>query len=352
MIPCLVGLIVATSVVDEVPSELVHVGRWGAGQDEGKFQWPGSGFQIRFEGKECSAVLIDSASGSAHSFKGKNSNSLAIRVDGGEWRKLELKPGQNRYVLADSLPDTEHSLEVYKRTESSVGWVKLVGLDVVGSEPKWMKSAGFKGSIEIFGDSNSCGYGLEESSRDDHYSPSTQNSVEAFAFSSAMDLGYEPSLICASGWGIMRGYGGQPETNIPRVFDRNLIDEESTSEAQNLKAMVVILGDNDFAKGDPGEKFDNAYRAFVNKLLARSGEAKIVLCVSSPMYDSDGRKARTRVSKLIDSIISETRDKRLFKFEFPRYQAEWGYGADWHVSREATQHLRSALREFLRQIGL
>ncbi len=338
------------SPISKLPVEMLEVGRWGKGVESGKFQWPGAGFEIEFEGTGVRAEIEDSAPGTDHSYKGKNSNTLAVRVDGGEYRIVSLVPGRKLYTLATHLGPGKHELEVYKRTESSVGWVRLHGLTVEGEKSRFVSSTKAKPLIEIYGDSNSCGYGLEESSRDTHYSPSTQNAVGAFPFRAAQLAGYQPSLICASGWGILRGYGGQLEANIPGVFDRNLIELDSSINSSHAKVLVVILGDNDFAKGDPLVAFDDAYREFVKKLRKRSPQGKIVLCVSSPMFDALGRNARSRVSGLIDSILQENQDSKLFKFEFPRYDADWGYGADWHVSQKATEVLTAALAKYLEKL--
>ena len=206
--------------------------------------------------------------------------------------------------------------------------------------------------LEIYGDSNSCAYGVEAAGRDVNYSPSTQDATKSYGFLATEEAGWRLSLICASGWGVIRGYGGDSIHNIPSVYDRVFWQEaDSTSSKSDADAILVVLGDNDFAQGDPGDEYDQKYLAFVKSLRKRSPGVPIVLAVSSMMMDSEAKKARSRVSGVIDMIVKETEDPLIQKIEFPRYQADWGYGADWHFSVKAHQELAKTLTPVLKKIS-
>lgn len=330
-------------------------GRWSFAQGDLRFQWPATGFSIGFSGTSASVTLEDSAPGTVNKGGGFDSDYIAVRVDGGEFKDVRLLPGIHDYVLAKDLPRGEHKVEVYKRTESSVGWIRLKKMDVPGAGTDMSVPEQHPPALEVYGDSNTCGYGVEGSSKEDHYRPETANATLSYAFIAAQECGYELRMIAASGWGIMRGYGGQLDANIPSVYDRSLWQIPQLPHLEEgieamPKVMMVVLGDNDFAQGDPGAEFDAKYLAFVKTLRKRAPEAKIVLCRSAVMYDSDKRKARTRVGKVIDGIIKQLGDSKILKFDFPVYQEAWGHGADWHMSRTGQAEVGKAVAKFLKTL--
>lgn len=332
-----------------VPEGVLTVGRWGVVNSYPAFQWPASGFRVKFKGTGLRATLVDSADGSKNSYRGLNSNSLAVRVDGGEFKTVWLRPGKVEYELVADLKSGAHLVEVFKRTESSVGSVSLVKAAPIAGD---MIGVGKddKPLLEFYGDSNSVGYGIEEDAKEKHYSPETANATVSHSFLAAQTAGYELSLIAASGWGIMRGYGGEPQFNIPAVFDRTFIDKDEGGAIPGRKpdVIVVMLGDNDFAKGDPGEAFDVAYRAFVKALRKRAPSARIILGVGAQMQDTATVRKRSRVGGVIDGIVRESGDPLIERLDYPLYDSSWGYGADWHYSQRACRQLSQVLVDALK----
>ncbi len=313
------------------------------------FQWPSSGFDTRFKGTSLILDIEDSASGEEHPAGGPQSNTLEVRIDMGPSRKVTLKPGRSRITLAENLSDGHHMAFIRKRTESHVGIVTLHGLESIGGTIE--KPAPASRRLTVYGDSNSCGYGAEAPSRNIKYSPATQNSEAAFPALAAKALGLELNLIAASGWGIMRGYGGDATSAIPRVWQRVLIDQEAPlSSGPQPAGILVILGDNDFAQGDPGSAFDDAYLAFVKKLRAKHPLSPIILCTSSFMQ---GSSPSSRVGKAIDGVVAALNDPKVSRLNLPPYQEGWGYGADWHSSLEGHRRIAGFLVQNLesRRIG-
>lgn len=324
-----------------VPSieSLLPVGTTLLAQYRLAFQWPSSGFDVRFKGTSLVLDLEDSASGEPVAAGGTQSNSLEVRVDGGPSRTITLKPGRNKVVIAEALKDEVHLAFVRKRTESHVGIITLHGMESPGGSIQ--KPTTPNRRLTVFGDSNSCGFGAEAPSRDIKYSPSTQNSDSAFPALAARALGLELNLIAASGWGIMRGYGGETSSAIPRVWNRVLMDQEDPlSDGPEPAGILIILGDNDFAQGDPGSDFDSAYLKFAQQIRAKYKTSQILLCTSSFMQ---GSGPNSRVGKVIDSVIAQMKDSRLRRFDLPAYQESWGFGADWHMSLEGHRRVSMAL---------
>lgn len=321
------------------PRTLLPVGTVLLAENRLKFQWPSSGFDVRFKGASLVLDIDDSASGEAHAAGGPQSNSIEVRIDGGPSRKVTLSPGRNRLILAEGLAAGPHIAFIRKRTESHVGVITLHGLDAPGGSIE--KPSPPSRRLTLYGDSNSCGYGAEAPSRDIKYSPATQNSEAAFPALAARSLGLELNLIAASGWGIMRGYGGDSASAIPRVWRRVLIDQElPEATGPEPACIMVVLGDNDFAQGDPGPQFDEAYLTFTKGLRARHPNSPIILCTSSFMQ---GTGPNRRVGDAIDFVVKELKDPKITRFNLPAYQESWGFGADWHISLEGHRRISGVL---------
>jgi lysophospholipase L1-like esterase len=319
------------------PEKAALRGPWLWVEDGGRFQWPSAGLTLRFSGPALHLRFDDEAPGGAHSVAGENSNSLAIRVNGGEWKRHDLTPEPVEITIPG--PGGEATVDIRKRTEGSVGAVRWTAVGVAPggrllAPPKALPE------LHVYGDSNSCGYGVEAAGREVRYSPSTQNSEAAFAALAAEKLGLELSLVAASGWGVMRGYGGEEQFNIPRVAGRALLRDEENQPGLRRKPSViaVVLGSNDFAQGDPGPRFDDAYLAFARRLAAEHPGVPMLLCISASMSDSPQKKTRTRVGEVIDRAVSALGGQAK-RFDFPRYSPDWGWGADWHFSAKGQAEL-------------
>ncbi len=348
----MLGSLAAMMVLGLTASGALNVswfGRVAVDGSGGRFQWPATGFAVSFEGSWVDVVLEDSAPGTAHAVAGTQSNAVAYRIDGGPLTPLTLKPGSHVYRLAGGLAAGRHRLEVFKRTESSVGWVRLENVLADGMVLP-LEVGVDRPLLEVYGDSNSCAYGVEAAGREIHYSPSTQAATKSYPLVATDELGWDLSLISCSGWGVIRGYGGQRDANVPSVSRRVLLEDANRmAEGRAPKVILVMLGDNDFAQGDPGKDFDDGLRSFVGQLRERSPDALIWLGVGPMMRDTEGKKTRSRVSSEIDGIVAGF-GNGVKKLEFPVYQEAWGWGADWHFSQAAHVEFSKFLAERLKDV--
>ncbi|MCG9894580.1 MAG: GDSL-type esterase/lipase family protein, partial [Fimbriimonadaceae bacterium] len=321
-------------------------GPWNWQGSIGRFQWPAAGFRLRFGGGRATLVFHDEAPGTPHPVKGRNSNHLWVRVDSGPWQTHALPAGRSEITVESSR--RIGLVEVRKRTESSVGAVRWLGVRAARVIPPL---GGRRLTLDLYGDSNSCGYGVEENRREDRYSPASQNAMLAYGPLAAERLGLHLNLIAASGWGIFRGYGGQTDANIPRVADRTLLESEPGRGDRRTPPdlIMVLLGDDDFAKDNPGPEFEAGYRRFVADLLARHPGVPILLTVGPAMADSPDRPKRSRVSAVIDALAAD-HPGAVRKLVLPRMEPSWGYGADWHISRKGNEILADALERELRAL--
>ena len=114
---------------------------------------PGSYFKFGFKGPSCEIFLRDQ-----HLFDQRN--YIIIEMDGKYFKRFALDSTKKSYMIADSLPDTQHTMLVCKATEAGIGYVEFSG--IICHE---LVSLGKKNShlIEYIGNSITCGMGLDNS---------------------------------------------------------------------------------------------------------------------------------------------------------------------------------------------
>jgi hypothetical protein len=320
------------------------VGRWDLSNPVAGCQWPSCGLEFRFEGSKLQIILEDTALGEPHPVSGFQSNYIDVVVEGMPRRSLRLEPGVHRYTIVDESKPSDRGVMIWKRTESFVGVLKWHGL---GLDPSGRISTSPAPSkrMDFYGDSDSCGYGVEVHDRNIHFSPESENAEKAFPVEAIKILGFDLHLIAASGWGIGRGYGGESEYSIPKVANRIFIDDAtSVAKSPPPDVIVIQLGSNDFEMGDPGDAFDNDYLDFVRKLHHDARNARIFLCVGASMLDVPQKQVRTRITSVIDRIIvavhlESGRNDLVHRIDIQPYLEEEGYGADWHTSEKAHKRI-------------
>lgn len=239
---------------------------------------------------------------------GNNKNYFEVMVDDAPPVKLTALKSQTDYVVAQDLPNGEHTLTVAKRTEAGIGFTRFLGLDVVGelAEPPPRP----RRRIEIIGDSISCGSGNEAKNAstqcmEDGWGQPYHNGYLAYGPVMARSLDAEYNVTAVSGIGLVRNYSNMYDARpMPAVYDL-MYYEEMTSEAWDTSqfvpdAVVIALGTNDFSPGDSErekitvEAYTAAYVDFVSKLRGYYPDAHI-FGVSSPML-GDGWPEATDTS--------------------------------------------------------
>jgi hypothetical protein len=115
---------------------------------------------------------------------------------------------------------------------------------------------------------------------------------------------------------------------MPVRYLRTLPNEGASSWdfARSPGAVLVHLGTNDFAKGDPGQPFVDAYTAFVAALRGHYPAARIYLAVS-PMLSGERRAALKTYLQQVSSARAAQGDANLALIEFAPPAADaWGCG--------------------------
>ena len=263
---------------------------------------------------------------------GFQSNYFTIRVDGGEAKTIRLENGRERYAMATGLTPGMHTVIVSKRTEHGCGMVTLLGVEISAGGELLAPPSRSNRRIEFIGDSITCGYGNEAPDEKHHFAPATENNDLAYGAITARRFGAEYVCIAWSGIGIYRDYGGRTENNMSLKYEKILASDSTAIwdfRAPPPQVVVINLGTNDFAKGDPGANYIDAYKALIKTVRGHYPDASI-FCALGAMID--GEKA-VKNKQYIDQVISDLKDPRLYFVSLGAQDGKRnGFGADWHPS--------------------
>jgi lysophospholipase L1-like esterase len=328
----------ADSAVDAGPPGVRFIGRFDTTDPMGpKFAWSGSAMLARFTG---TAIKVR--------FAGQP-NQFAVIVDGGTAKTIKTMTGTATYTLADALPAGEHTVLVHRRTEAFFGEVQFLGFVIDGGALLSPPPARAR-RLEVIGDSITCGYGNEGADQYCKFTADTENHYLTYAALAARTLEADLHAEAWSGIGMYRDYGGDTANTMPARWGRTL-PEKTTSTWDTSQyvphAVVINLGTNDFAKGDPGKPFETAYLTFVRRVRKAYPSAWIFPSVGPMLSGTSLTSARTYLNNVIATLKSEG-DEKISLLEFATQSAADGYGCDWHPSLATNSKMAKLLEAELR----
>jgi lysophospholipase L1-like esterase len=300
-----------------------------------RFAWSGTGFIARFNGVGLTVTLSNAG---AFLFK-------AV-VDGQPQPAFAAVTGQGSYPIATGLAaGTAHTVELYRQTEGVYGESQLVGITVQSGallDPPRARPR----QIEVFGASVSCGYG-DLGVAPCGFSFATESHFDTYAAVAARALGADLSVVAISGRGVIRNSDGTTTGNIPSLYDRVL--PASTTPTWDFhvrpQAVVINLGKNDLATGDPGVAFVNGYVAFVHTLRARYPDALIVATTGPNLGDPNHALQLTYVMRALD-MLHAAGDTRVDLLDWPEETAA-ETGCDVHPTAAKQRSMGQALTTLL-----
>lgn len=313
------------------PMENIHfLGRFDRTDPGGpRFSWPGTALAARVQGTRIDLNL-----------KSSGSDQLAVVIDGKTPKIIKTSGATSTYVLATGLAGGEHDVTIVKRTEASVGTLQLLGfVQTVVPTPN-----PFVRKIELVGDSITCGYGIDAKAGCDL--AVGENAYLAYGPVTARKFSADYALVSWSGKGMYRNFGGETTETIPKLYDRALAAQTTSKwdfTAWIPDVVVINLGTNDYAGGDPGKPFADAYTAFVTRVRGNYPNAQI-LCTLGPMLTgNDLSSARTAIQGVVSGFTAMG-DTRVTFLEYPTQSASDGNGCDGHPS-DITHQKMAALLE-------
>ena len=153
---------------------------------------------------------------------GKPSNVLKLRGVPNGPREAELTSLSTKARLADGLdPNAEHSIELVRRSESSVGITTFKGFTFSGGgNPGYLPSfRAHKHRLLFAGDSITAGYGNEGDGFLCKFTPETSNARLSWASAAGRYLNAQAMLVAWSGKGMAINFRNDGGLTLPGLFD-------------------------------------------------------------------------------------------------------------------------------------
>lgn len=277
--------------------------------------WPGCRIVARFDGTEASVRFDEQVAGWMQGAP----SEWDVSVDGVAKPKLVLTPGTSTYPLATGLPAGIHTVELYKRSEAQDGVTQLLGFDFGGGKlvappPRATRT------IEIIGDSQAAGYGVEGvgiTCTAPTWAAKYENFHESFGAVLGTKFGADVVGTVYSGVGIVRNVWRADSDTMPVLFERaDPVDPGASFDQSSISpdVVLVVLGGNDFSIGQPVDDgplsladFEKGYDTFVGRIRTVHANAHIFLVIPPTVSDDapPGRMARTNVSAAIADIVAK-----------------------------------------------
>jgi lysophospholipase L1-like esterase len=321
-----------------------------------RFQWPGSAVVLRFTGTSVK-VTLGERSLETDEYGKVAHNWYDVWIDDRLAAPVQAAEGIQTYLLADGLSPGEHQVVLRKRTEAYVGEGQLLGFELEHGATV-LPAAPPTRRIEFIGDSITAGFGVDGPDEKCLFSAETQNYSNTFAALTARAFGAEQIALAATGAGVSRNWGNTTENTIGAMYDRILpTDYRHRWDFARWKPDVVVLnlGTNDFATGDPGgEKFIAAYRALIAQVRQNYPSALIVIGLGPMLSDlwPQGAQALTKARTYVSSLVSDINnagDARVKLLEFPNQDRAASFGCKFHPSVATHRQMAEQLGDFLKQ---
>jgi len=337
--------------------QVVFVGRFDTTDPAGpKAAWPGTRILTRFEGTKVSATLSEFA----EPWMEGAPSYWEVSIDKGEWLPIAMIPDNQPHVfeLAKDLPPGSHLVELYKRSETQTGITQFLAFDFHGGKalPPPQRQ---QRRIEVMGDSQSTGFGIEKIDAPDTECPGADHSglYQNFrkAWGSLLGTMFDAEVhgIVYSGKGVTQNVWPTDTDPLIRYYPRanpNPAMQNSSPPVFDLTSwipdvIVLAQGAIDFNSGVDYGAFRTAYRNFVvNTLRARGPNTHIVMAV----LGKGGREAIPQIGQEIIAERTAVGDAKMHVFVATPYTWQEMLGCNGHGTPAFHQRIANELAAQIR----
>ena len=308
-----------TRTVSFRDANIAYEGRIAYKDQAAELIWSGTSATLWFQGTLLSAILQDV----------DTANYYNAIIDDTTIVKINPDTTKRSYVLASGLSKGNHKVQLFKRTEWDKGKTLFFGFEVEDSATVLPPQPKPKRKIEFYGNSITCGYGVEDTRGKDSRDGYFENNYITYAALTARHFNAQYSCIGKSGIGVMVSWF---PLIMPEMYDR-LDPTDSLSKwdfSQYTPDVVVIdLFQNDswiinqpenaqfrarFGTKAPDEKFIvNAYKDFVSSIRKKYPRAQIICSLGNMDATREGSPWPGYVQKAIAGL----KDKKIRACFFP-----------------------------------
>lgn len=307
---------VAAEFISAMDDTIRYVGRIGTDADARTFSWPGSQAITIFTGTSVSARIGNDGSDFFHAFiDGDFTKSVVI----------ECKKGIVDYPIASGLSSGEHTVQLYKRTETGEGNARFLGFEVDGARGRAPPAPARR--IEFYGDSITSGMGVLDESRNDNNNVRLKDHFMSYAAMTARNFAADHHSISVSGIGVVANYAGWNDGQMRFYWNRfNGTAAQGPSNTWNFTQWIPQLVVINLFQNDcwivPGihppvssTTIVNGYKSLVTSIRAQYPTAHIV----GALGNMDATSGNTWPGYITTAMaqLTSAGDSRLHTLFFP-----------------------------------
>lgn len=308
-----------TVVIRSHDPHIKYMGRIAMPDEAAELAWPGSNASIDFNGTGIKAILKDE----------HGENFINVIVDGKVVSVLHPDSVKKEYTLASNLSKGNHRVELFKRTEWTMGKTWLYEFDLDRGSHILPAPAVNKRKIEFVGNSITCGYADIDSTGKDRGTAPFENTYLSYATITAHHFNADFHITARSGIGILVSWFPQI---MPEMYDKlDPTDSESKWDFSKFTPDVVVINlfqndcwitkmpQNEQFKARFGSKAPNddqiirAYKEFVKTIRGKYPKARIICALGS----MDATKEGSPWPGYIEKAVAQLNDKNMLTHFFP-----------------------------------
>jgi lysophospholipase L1-like esterase len=322
--------------------------------------YSGSGVEFEVTGKALSIILYG------------DSSAIDPKTDDGCARYAIYVDGER--VIDEMMNQAAKNITIFEGDEERTATVRFVKLSETANSVMGIREIDVKEGeisptpekeryIEFVGDSITCGYGVDDEDRNNHFSTTTEDVTKTYAYKTAQALDADYSMVSISGYGIISGYtsnGTKQENQVMGKYYDKLGFSYTNTGAFNVAdidwgferepdVIVINLGTNDSSyvgsDAEREQEYLDGYVEFLKQVREKNPDAYI-LCTLGLMGDS----LYSTVEDAVAAYSEETGDENLAAFHFDPIQSDEGYAADWHPTEATHTRAAEALTERLQEL--
>lgn len=251
------------NVAPVLTSDVHFSGRFATGN---VFDWSGGGVSASFTG---TGIAVTLSGGPA---------SFVATVDGVKGSPFATTASPVNYTLATGLAPGLHAVVVRRRSEAQWGATTFAGFAVTAGALVQLPAPAYSHHLLVLGDSITCGYGAAGVNGTCHYDTDTEDETIAYPMLLAALLGADVQVVAYQGKGLYQDFTGSTVNQVPTLFERTLAEDTTNTWVQTRYTpdiIVINLGTNDQAFGDPGTAFEDTYVTFLAHLRSLFPSARI-----------------------------------------------------------------------------
>ena len=320
-------------------SRIVYVGRTLANADGVSFDYSATYARVAFTGNK---VQVRMSSSKPILFNVWIDRAYAAEAD--MVFRVESRDTLITLYEAKKADKRTHTLMIQRRVEGEHGITTFHSFELNGELQQ--AAALNERQIEFVGDSYTCGYGSENSTRKDPFTIETENPSKTYAAIIARYFGADYWTISHSGMGICRNYATKvPGWYMPdrytQTFDTSK-DSAWVASAHAFKPQltVIYLGTNDFSTRllPHREDFVKHYIRLLSSIKANYGENHPILCVAS--------KCSEQMYEYVRAAAHDCGMQNVYAtgvFEGVHLNTDEDMGASWHPNYVGHQKIAHTL---------